>query len=254
MDNIAKEQKLTNKIKYFWIAILTVVVILGIYLYVDGYRFTSNLTLGKSGNLIVNIPLPLTSIYIDNSKKIETTTDNETVKIKLSPKAHSIIIGRDGYFPWTKEFVMPSKGEIILNPLFVSQNASGQIITQSDPEYWKIRNQITRDQLPTQDKPKISSDEKYKLWVDDNGVMISNGEKQIKVIEPDTAIRSVSFYKDRNDAIIFSTANSIYAIETDTSGVQNFLPIYRGTRPAFIEMDTSFIYVLDGENLMQIII
>lgn len=254
MDNIAKDNLPVKKLKYFWIVVLIIAVILSCVVYFLGYRFKDNFTLGKSGTLTLTIPLPETSIFIDNSQKIVTTKENENVTVSLSPKTHSVIIGRDRYFPWTKDFVVPSKGNVTLSPIFVSQNASGELITQKDPEYWKIRNRIIRDVLPTKNNPILSSDGKTSLWIDDNAILVTTGSTTTKVIQPDTVIKNVSFYKNRSDAVIFSTANSVYVIETDTSSAQNFMPIYRGTSPAFIKDSPDFIYILDSENLMQVII
>jgi hypothetical protein len=93
-----------------------------------------------------------------------------------------------------------------------------------------------------------------KLWLEDNTIITSKNNLETKVIQPDTIVRNVAFYKDRTDAVIFSLNNAIYVIETDNSGLQNFLPIYKGQEPDFITLDQNSIYVLDGQNLMQIAI
>ena len=41
-----------------------------------------------------------------------------------------------------KKFTVPSDDTIKLDPLFVSQNASGAVITNNDQDYWVIKNQI----------------------------------------------------------------------------------------------------------------
>ncbi len=254
MDNIAKDSFIVKNVKYIWILLIIVAIFSSIILYFLGYRFKDNYTLGKSGTLTIDIPLPLTSVFIDNSDKIVTSKDNETISLTLSPKTHSVIVSREGYFPWTKDFVIPSKGNVALHPIFISQNATGQIITTKDPEYWSLRSKIIRDRVPNIKSPILSEDKSTSLWTDDNAIMIKNQNGTAKVIQPDDAINNVSFYKNRNDAVIFSIGNTIYAIETDTSSQQNFMPIYRGTNPLFIKTEPTFIYVLDGETLMQVII
>lgn len=254
MDNIAKERNWIKKAKYFWMVFLSLCIILEIFFYFAGYRFTDNFKIGRSGDLVMTIPHQLTTIYIDNSEKLQTKKDNETVQIKLSPKTHSIIVSKEGYFPWTKTFSVPSNKKIYLSPIFVSQNASGQIITKNDPEYWKIRNLIYQNKPQTKINPLTSLNSKEKIWVEENSIMIYDGFLNKKVIKPETPINNISFYKDRVDAVIFSTENTIYVIETDPAGSQNFMPIYRGTKPYFAKTDPNFIYVLDGEILMQIVI
>lgn len=254
MDNIAKDSSISKKAKIFWVALIFIAIVSTFSLYFLGYRFKDNFTLGKSGVLKMTVPLPETSIFIDNSQKIITSKENEVIELTLSPKTHNIIVGRDRYFPWTKNFVVPSEKTIELHPIFVSQNASGQIITQNDPEYWAIRSKIIHDMLPTKNSPIKSSDDSKILWVKDNAIMVGTTSSSTKVIEPDTIIKNVSFYKNRNDAVIFSTTDSIYVIETDTSSTQNFMPIYKGTSPSFIKDNPDFIYVFDGGTLMQVII
>jgi hypothetical protein len=254
MDNIAKEKNFGNKLKLIWIAIIIFVFIGALTAYFFGYRFTKNLSVAKSGYLIIEAPLSNTFVYIDNKEKIQTQKDNEKIRIMLSPETHSVIVGRDRYFPWTKILEIEPNKEIKINPLYVSENASGQMITKNDPEYWKIRNQITNNRLPTEKTPIISPDNKYNLYVSNNSVIAKVGTTTINVIKPETPIKNVSFYKDRSDAVVFSTANGVFVIEIDTSSYQNFMPIYKGTNPVFIKNDSNSIYILDGEALMQVVI
>ena len=252
MEDIAKESKLKKMMAYICASLVIFILISIFFTYHLGYRLKDNFTIGKIGHLNISIPFPLTSIYIDNSHKIETSIENEAVTVPLSPKTHSIIVAREGYFPWTKSFSVPSNGNITVSPIFVSQNPSGVIITQRDPEYWEIRSSIIRYLTPTKNYPLLSSDKKTSLWIDDNAIYVKTGENVTKVMQPDNIVRNVSFYKDRNDVIIFSIANSIFVIETDTTSTQNSMPVYRGTEPNFVKADQNFIYVLDGDLLMQV--
>ncbi|GEM_PF-2785762 len=236
------------------IGILIILLISGFSAYKLGYRLTSNFTLGKIGYLSMTVPLPDTSVFIDQSKKIVTTKDNEVVKIPFSPGEHSVIVSREGYFPWTKNFTIPSGEVVTLSPFFISQNISGMLINKQDPEYLQIKNDIIRSKLPTQDKPIISTDKLVSLWVEDNAIMVKKDGAIQKVIQSDTIVRNVAFYKDRSDTVLFSTTNSVYVIEIDKNGVQNVMPIYRGQTPLFIKADSNSVYVLDGEILMQVVI
>ncbi len=252
MEYIAKEKKLKIGMTYIWSATLLIAIGSGVYLYSKGYRFKDNLTLGKNGKVSMTIQLADTAVFIDNSQKIKTTKENEKIDLTLSPRTHSVIVAKDGYFPWTKDFSIPSEGNLELHPILVSQNASGQIITDKDPEYFSLRNSIIKNLLPTRASPASSSDKKSSLWVEDNAIIVKGEISAKKIIQPDTIVKNVAFYKDRNDAVMFSTTNTIYVIEADTNSVQNFMPVYRGTDPEFIKTDSNFIYVLDGTTLMQV--
>ncbi len=253
MDN-AKNHILNNKRSYTTIIVIILILILGFIGFKNGFRIKNNFTVGKIGTVVLKIPLPLTSIFIDETKKITTSKDNEEVTIPFSPRKHTIIISREGYFPWKKDFTVPSGETLELHPLFISQNATGEIITQNDPEYFNIRNKIIKDITPTAQNPKISFDKTTTLWLDDNAIIVQFGSTTKKVIQPDTIIKNVDFYRNRSDVVIFSTTNSVYAIEVDSFGGQNFMPIYRGQDPAFVKASENTMYVFDADNLMEVLI
>lgn len=253
MDKVKNHIK-ENKSMYTYTFVAVLILVLIVVVYKKGYRLTENFMLGKAGTLSLQIAMPLTNIFIDENNKIVTKKDNEIVEVTLSPRNHTIIVSREGYFPWKKDIEMQSEGKINFSPVLVSSNPSGNIITKEDPEFWKIRNKIITDALPTKESPRLSKDGKAKLWIEDNGVMTEIEGKTYTVIQPEPEVRNLYFYKDRRDVIIFSIKNAVYAIEVDKNGTQNFLPIYKGSSPSFIEGDSSFIYVLDGEALMQVFI
>lgn len=236
------------------LSVLVLILILGGVGYKMGYRFGSGLTFGKIGYMEMTASLSQTSIFIDQSKKIVTEKEGEVVKIPFSPSRHSVIISRDGYFPWKKDFNVRSNETVKLSPLFITANTTGQIITQNDSEYYKIRNSVIKDALPTKNSPKVSSDKSTSIWIEEGGIIAKTASTTIGVVQIDSAIRNVDFYKNRSDVVMFSTGNSVYVIEIDDAGNQNFMPIYKGQSPAFIKADEGTIYVLDGTNLMQVII
>jgi hypothetical protein len=219
-----------------------------------GWRLQNNFLPGKVGKLSMTLPLQNTSVFVDNNQKVTSSKDNETIDIVLSPKKHTIIVSKENYFPWTKVVIMTSNGKMNLNPVLVSQNATGQVITNNDPEYWKIKNQITKDKLPSKDSPLVSLDKSAIIWIENNAIVAKINNSLRTIIQPNTPIKNISFYKDRSDALIFSTAENVYMIETDTANVQNFMPIYRGQDPRFIGISSDYIYVEDSNVLMQVII
>lgn len=262
MTDKAKNFLLNNKKTTAIVFVILLVIIFSIFGYQKGYRIKNNFGIGKVGTVYIETRFPNTSIFIDESRQIATSEENETVEIAFSPRRHSVIVSAEGFYPWKKDFTVPSGGELTLRPVFIAQSPSGLIITKIDPEYTKIRNSIIKSIVPSKEIPKISEDKTTLLWLEDNAVMIelesensSTTPKVSKiVIQPDTVVKNVDFYKDRSDVIVFSTTNAIYAIDSDSTGGQNFLPIYKGQNPNFIRNGENSIYVLDGENLMEIYI
>ncbi len=152
--------------------ILLVIILVSIFGYYNGYRFGNHFLIGKVGTMAMTLPFPETSIFIDQSQKIQTSKENETVQLELSPKSHQVIVSKSGYFPWTKTFLVPSAGTVALSPIFILQNTSGLMIGQSDPEYWKIKNAILSDISPSKIHPRISADKSTRLWMEDNAILI----------------------------------------------------------------------------------
>ena len=254
MEDNVKNQMWQNKFLYASIIVVILIISLIIFGYKKGYRFQENFMIGKLGALSLQIPFSQTNIYIDENKKIVTTEKDEVVELSISPRNHTVMISRDGYYPWKKDISVESEQIIKLFPIFVSKNPSGEIISKEDPEFWQIRNKIIYDVLPTKNTPHLSTDQSTKMWIEDNAVMVQVASTTKTVIQPDPIIRNVYFYKDRSDVLILSVSNGVYAIEVNKEGTQNFLPIYKGVYPSFIEGDLNYIYVLDNGVLMQVII
>lgn len=232
--------------------IVSIVAIVGFAL---GYRIQPDLRIAKNGILEITLPLKGTVVYSDDKKLITTTEENQTITLPLSVKTHDIIIGREGYFPWMAQANIQPEQKTILTPFFVTQNTTGQIITQKDPQYWTIWTQVRTTKLPTEVAPKISGN--VSLWVKDNTIYTKEGEVVKKIITPKDTVRSLDFYKDRTDVIIFASDVGVYAldaVENAPDKVVNFFPLYKGAKPIFQKTENSFLYVLDGENLMMVVI
>lgn len=245
-----------NKNKKEKILIITgiFIIILFIFFYKIGYRIGPGISIGKVGVVNINVPFKETNIFVDGKNKFSSSKENDVLNIKLSPGKYSVIVSKEGYFPWNKDLYVKSNDKISISPIFVSKNPSGEIINEIDPEYWKIKNLIEQNKLPTKNSPIISSDGKTKVWIESNSIMSEMDGKIKTVITPEFAIKNISFYKNRSDAIIFSSADSVNMIEIDSENFQNFMPIYKGNSPRFVETDQNFIYIDDNSVLMLVVI
>ena len=65
-----------------------------------------------------------------------------------------------------------------------------------------------------------------------------------------TSITAIDFYKNREDVVLISSGDGVFALEIDSENIQNFQPIYKGKSPVFVKKDSSSIYILDDGNLM----
>lgn len=261
MTNYAKKHP------YFLTALF--IAIAAIIMLALGFRLQPNMTVSKNGTLEVTFPLASTTLYVDNKKVDTAGTAGETIVKSLSVKTHSVIVARAGYLPWTKEVAIRPNETTVIKPIFVTQNATGQIITKNDKDYWTIRNKIQATKLPTVTN-SLKGPKEYYLFVENNTIYVAyvkegfSGDEAsaedarvTKVITPKDPIHSVDFYADRTDVIVFASDSGVYAlevIEDAANNKANFLPIYTGTKPIFLKTDPSFLYVLDGENLLQVVI
>lgn len=58
-------------------------------------------------------------------------------------------------------------------------------------------------------------------------------------------VRHIAFYPGRDDAIILSVGNGVFATEIDTRQYHNFFPLYKGVAPDF-RIGNDEIYIKDG--------
>jgi hypothetical protein len=72
----------------------------------------------------------------------------------------------------------------------------------------------------------------------------------ILVLRQPSAVRHVDFYPGRDDAVIVSSAEGIFAVELDVRAYQNMYPLYQGQNPDF-RVDGANVYVRDGNYLGQ---
>lgn len=221
-------------------------------IYIQGFKLV------LAGEIVIteydeNIQIVLDTVLVPSNP----LSEEDVVITNVEPGQHEIIVFKDGFWPWTKKITVESKESTIVSPFLVPKNVTGVIIRDNDPEYTTIRNTVLNDTLPTQNSPKISTDKTLSVWSD--GVTIFAeilGGKTFTVSESSDGFRNIDFYQNRNDVLLISTQNGVFALEIDNSGgIQNFQPIYKGTgAPQFTIVDGNQIYVLDDGLIFMIAI
>jgi len=235
---------MSNKSKQY---IFTGGVIIALLLVIYGF------TINQKTEVLVELPIEGSQIIINRENLI--IPEEKNISLKLDDGQNEIIVNKEGYFPWTTTLSIESEEKIILKPFLVSQSPSGQIITENDREYFELIQKIENKKVPTKDNPlKL---ENVSVWVGDgNEIIFKNEEVEKVVIKPLLQIRSVEFYKEREDVLIFGTEDGIYAIDVYGEGnQQNFMPIYKGSNPRFILGESQdFLYISDVNSLMIVMI
>ncbi|MBU4536492.1 hypothetical protein KJ603_00445 [Patescibacteria group bacterium] len=201
-------------------------MLISLLILILGALFYFNYDKKQKGFLQVNSLDETITVYIDNIKKDSKNSINP--EFKVGKGIHNVIVHKEGYWPWTKEIQILGETTLKLNPFFVPQNTSGFMIGKTDSEYWTIWSLFKKDLISPEALSKIST------------------------IEIKDQITAIDFYKNREDVIIMSLADGVYALGVDYQTEQNLQPIYKGKNPLFVKKDDNSIYILDGGNLMEV--
>ncbi|MEK7390859.1 MAG: hypothetical protein AAB635_01840 [Patescibacteria group bacterium] len=73
----------------------------------------------------------------------------------------------------------------------------------------------------------------------------------VLVFRSTAPIRTFDFYPSRDDAIILTLDDEVYAVEIDRRTYQNFYPLYRGQMPDF-RVSRNQVYIKDGDKLLTL--
>lgn len=260
-------------------------------LYTAGYRIGPDLHLYKTGGLYISSPLSGSKIFINNKEEKETNIlQNGLFAQSLRPGKYSIIVAKDGYWPWAKtlqvkaELVTESKAMLIpKNPegkIVLKENYTPVEITKYDEILQELKklntplkttgkNAATTEQIKTR-YTRVTSNEKQELFLNDkeNKIEISwKGNKEslpyyfcddsgchekITIFQSKYKIRNADFHPIRKDIIIIAIQEGIFALEIDGRGGRLIQPIYKGKAPIFtVIKGENSVYVLEENNVLM---
>ncbi len=222
----------------------------------------------NSGKIAILVPYQGSSIFLD-SKEINTTNhNNQVITLKrLSPGVHSVLVYSNERYPWEKTTEVKKGITIKMFPFLMrmklSNKSSGIITKLTDEELLKIEPLFEKQKQDSfisflgDGNLEIKKDGNsiWATWLGDNisiPTFFCNREEckdTINIFTSETKlIKNIGFYPGREDVVIFSLDNSIFAIEINRSGTQNFQPIYTGENPDFaIDTQNSLLYTKDGD-------
>lgn len=216
---------------------------------------------GDSRIILNDVPVKA-SVYIDND--LSKQNAGKSVMIgELSTGKHTVLVAAEGFWPWAKTIELSWGDRLTFGVLALPVEPS----IVKDPSLSKLntakagtlRSEMTK--VPTKDAPIFSDNKDIALWVEDNNIVASwrnrrsslpayfcNPECKTRMIvfQSDVPIRSLSFYGKRPDVLLFAADNSIFALELDARGTQNFQPLYAGSAPIFtLSSDSQSALVYD---------
>lgn len=252
--------------------IFTFVVALFIvgFLSYSGYWFGDGFRIVKTGSIALLELQDGVSVFVDNRRHgYRDQTDPGSVVIKrTTPGVHSVLVAKDGFWPWLKDVQISKDTEITLTPFLVKRNPKGELVAKENGDLDAVEERFALSALPDAENKQTSPDGLIAFWVHENSVMVEwfGSSSDIPASFCDTQdceviqevfssldpIKSAGFYRSRNDILILASANNIFAIEIDLRGTQNFQPIYKGTNPRFIADGTDFLIIKDEEFIFRI--
>ena len=255
-----------KKLVYMYLG-LAIMVILLIWIFRDSIFGASD-----KGRIVIDKIDGSAIVFVDSEESKRINEEKENISLKrLDIGFHSVLISRDGFWPWMKEVEIKARDNIILSPFFVFSNTTGFIVTESNPEYSNLIARFDSVSLPDFENKKVSPDRSVAIWVDGSTLftewLLDEADRPeyfcnefgchnvLVSLGVGAPIRNVDFYKGRGDVFIVSFGNGVFALEADVKNNQNFQPIFEGSAPQFILADdNNFIYILDNNALRQVAI
>lgn len=243
------------------LTIIAIVVLVAVGFYIAGFR-VGKFGIAKAQTVsIIELPEE-TEVFLDN-KSIGFKEGN--VELALAPGLHSIILSKVGFWPYIENIEL-TKGipvRTTIKPFFFLQNPSGVLIGSNDPEYNVIISLFNKKLSPSETSPVTSSDGSMQIYVKDERITAKwLGDAEDKptyfstdgnissVFNPVTEVRSLAFYKDRNDVMIVAMQDGIFALEINPNGTQNLQPLFEGKEPDFRIGTDGKLYAKDENTLM----
>ena len=204
------------------------------------------------------------AIYIDN----DLTAEGESGTVMLSDigsGTHTILVAASGYWPWAKTIVLENGAQlnfaVLALPVEATVADAAGLPTTDASAATELRAKMTT--VASKESPLLYDDEDVALWIEDGTIVASWRARRSDmpayfctpecrprrvVFESDVPVRSLSFFGDRNDILLFAANNGIFALELDGRGTQNFQPLYLGTAPIFsLSEDLTHVTVYDTD-------
>ncbi len=189
-------------------------------------------------------------ITVDSIVEGTTMKDGEIFVVNhLEPRENTFAVIHDGYYPWEKNITPALHSKTDFHSFAVQMQPTLEKIDTQNDLYGKYQDMFSALVVPDIDHELISDNKKMGVWVEHNSVFaewLGNNDEtppffctngvcntRIQVVKSLYNIRSLAFLDHRDDVIIFSDDNGIYAIELDARGRQNFQPIFKTANPEF---------------------
>lgn len=207
----------------------------------------------KGGTLDITNALPGSIVFVDE-KRIGTVGSDGTASFNgIRPGERDVIVSRPDVWPWILTFESQAGLPNTFSPLQVRQDAQGGTLSDAnDPLLITAKQAFTAYREPTRINP-LERDGTI-VWVDGSTIYMQKNGAVRTIFASVNPIQTVSWYGDRNDAIIVATQNTVAVLDLRGREVQNYLPMYKGVSPQAVAdpIRSSHIFVHDEGNYFTI--
>ncbi len=228
----ATMQKTLPEIINEQIPLKTLAVILAVIALFAGYGIFTTI---NTGTIVVYSPAYNTEVFIDGHAVGASNEASSTLRFSETAGKHSVIVSKEGYFPWTEDVKITKHGTAELHPFIVPKNVPMENIPRSiisdgatgmNPEYEKIAPLFSALKTSEEIEPLVAA----------------------------TRIQGVThadYFPGRTDVLLIATADGIYAVGIEKDDRPNFQPVYKGTNPLFLKSPEGTIYIKEGDSILR---
>lgn len=160
---------LKRRVYFYILSVIFLIAIPVVILYTSGYRLGPKFTLVETGGMYIYSPEAGSSIYIDSKKERETGTFQKDWFVQdVSPGTYTVLIVKDGFWPWMKEVTVEERKVAEAIAFLVSTKPEMEIIPEILEEW---------DGKATTTEPNIAYIEARALFLEKKEV-VDNGKKE----------------------------------------------------------------------------
>ncbi len=175
------------------------------------------------------------SVFVDRHVAGIFKKSQESLRLSESPGKHSVIVSKEGYFPWTQDIEIKKHETTELHPFLIPQRIPIESIsrflssdkTNIDPNYANIAALFENLKTSNEIQPLVEA----------------------------TRISGVSYadyLPGRTDVILVAVPAGIFAVGVEKDDHPNFQPFYKTQNALFAKAKDGTLYIKDGDSIFRV--
>lgn len=241
----------------WWAVLLFVAILAGGFAL--GYRVGPGLSIVKAGTLVLTDLPESTSIYVDTKLRATVKSGGE-YRTRLVPGVHTIIVDSEGRTPWQDAVVIVGSEETVKEPLLLATRPDGAVLRAE--ERARAIQAIDAQRIPTiATALTVGCTD---IYVAQNRIMgravpgcentpdylceAGDCTAPTMLLAPIETITSLIAYPGRNDTLLFTIGDFVYALDIDPRDPRFFAPFIRTSMPRVGLGEEGTLLLKDEDN------